>query len=257
MRLFLLIATVNIFGHSFFNHFNSLCNVCNHKPWFWLPRGHYSTVLEIYQVIGAGFRFADCPCCFSSDRDRLIYYFLQSHFNIQNCSTKEILHVAPEKPLWKRWNQWNVNVSGIDKRTRGYKFTYGRDVLNADLTDLKFEGNTFDMVVCNHVLEHIPDEPKALQEIHRVLKKDGLAILQVPFSPIRRRKRVISKLFNRAKRIEWVGQHDHVRMYADKPWNDWLQYGFEFVPFEISTLLRMQHKMHATEPLILLRKISN
>ena len=59
MRLFLLIATVNIFGHSFFNHFNSLCNVCNHKPWFWLPRGHYSTVLEIYQVIGAGFRFAN------------------------------------------------------------------------------------------------------------------------------------------------------------------------------------------------------
>lgn len=255
MRLFLLIAVVNLFGKTFFNHFNSRCNVCNRKPWFWLPRGRMSSLFQEFQVIGAGYRFVDCPCCFSSDRDRLVYYFLKSHFEEKASFTKDILHVAPEKPIWKRWKRWNVRVTGIDKRTRGYKFTYSRDVLNADLTDLKFEENAFDMVVCNHVLEHIPDESKALQEIHRVLRIGGLAILQVPFSPIRTQKRVISKLFKRMKRIEWVGQHDHVRLYANKPWNDWLQYGFEFLPFEISPEVRMRHGMHATEPIMLLRKI--
>ena len=255
MRLFLLIANVNILGRDFFNHYKSSCNICQRKPWFWLPRGHNSAVLKEFKVIGAGPRNVDCPICFSSDRDRLVYHYLENRFGKDSTSKKSVLHVAPEKPIWKRWKNWDVQATGIDKRTKGYKFSYHKSVLKADLTDLPFEDSRFDMIICNHVLEHIPDEYAAIMELHRVLRTGGSAILQVPFSPIRTQKRVNSKLFNRMQRINWVGQHDHVRLYANEPWKDWLSYGFEFIPFEIDRETRINYRMHLEEPLILLKKL--
>lgn len=245
---------MNLFGKYFFNHIHASCNICQRKPWFWLPRGQHSAVLKEFNVIGAGRRNVDCPFCFSSDRDRLVYHYLKSHFENPSVQTKNVLHVAPEKPIWKRWNKWNVKFTGIDKRTKGYKFTYQKSVLQADITEIPLEDSSFDMVICNHVLEHIPNESAAIRELHRVLRAGGLAILQVPFSPIRTQKRVNSKLFKRMQRISWVGQHDHVRLYANEPWNDWLSYGFEFVPFKIETETRIKYHMHPEEPLILLKK---
>lgn len=255
MRLFLLIADVNFFGKYWFNHFNASCNICQRKPWFWLPRGHYTAVLKEFKVIGAGRRNVDCPFCSSSDRDRLVFHYLETHFGESSNRNKSVLHVAPEKPIWKRWGNWGVQATGIDKRTKGYKFTYHKTVLHADITEIPFENSHFDLIVCNHVLEHIPDESSAIKELHRVLRTGGQAILQVPFSPIRTQKRVNSKFFNRRKRINWVGQHDHVRLYANEPWNDWLPYGFRFLPFEIDRDTRMNYHMHPEEPLILLQKI--
>ncbi len=253
MRHFLLIAFMDAFGKYPLNRSKSICNICKSKPLFWLPRGHSYTILKTLEMVGAGFRWVDCPICFSSDRDRLVYHALNSI-----CAEAEnwkVLHVAPEKPIWKRWKKWNIQANGIDLRTKGYRFAYSRKVKNADLTDSPFENETFNLVVANHVLEHIPDEEIALQEIHRVLKPGGLAILQVPFSTIRTSKRVNPKYFNATDRIAWVGQADHVRLYGLNPWNDWLRHGFEYVPFEVSHDVRQKHLMNPNEPLMLLRKI--
>ncbi len=253
MRHFLLIANMDVFGRNPFNKSKSICNICNSRPPFWLPRGHTYPVLNTLQMVGAGFRWVDCPFCFSSDRDRLVFHALNAI--CEEAESWKVLHVAPEKPIWKRWKNWGIEVTGIDLRTKGYRFTYSKKVLQADLTQSPFDNNTFNLLVANHVLEHIPDEEKALKEIHRVLKPGGLAILQVPFSTNRTSKRVNPKYFDARDRIAWVGQADHVRLYGMNPWNNWLHHGFEFVPFEVSLDLRQRHNMNPKEPLILLKKI--
>lgn len=245
---------MNLFGKKVLNHFSARCNICDRIPWFWLPRGHVSPVLKEFEVVGGGLRYVDCPLCGSSDRDRLVYYFLEQYF-LQHAETrKNVLHIAPEKPIWKRWKKWNANVQGLDKRTGMYKFVYSKTVLEGDVTQLNFDDNTLDLIVCNHVLEHVKDEPKALKEIHRILKPGGRAVLQVPFSPIRDKKRVVLNSHNRQDRIRWVGQHDHVRLYAKDPWNDWLQYGFEFEHFNVSPKIRKVYFLNPREPLMLLQK---
>jgi len=83
-----------------------------------------------------------------------------------------------------------------------------------DITKLNFKNNTFDLIICNHVLEHIIDDRTAMNEIYRVLKKDGIGILQVPIDKCLEKTYEDNTLVSKKQRAEHFGQYDHVRVYG-------------------------------------------
>lgn len=142
-----------------------------------LPCGRNLPVLKEKQVVGGGYRLARCPrfSCQSSDRERLLFFYLKNKTNIFSEKVK-LLHVAPEKNL----RQVLIGRSNIDYLSAD--LCSPTAMLKLDITDIHYEDCAFDVIICNHVLEHIPDDRKAMSELYRVLRPDGWAILQVPIS---------------------------------------------------------------------------
>ena len=113
------------------------------------------------------------PSTLSLERHRLLWLYLQNETDFFTSSTKlEVLHFAPEQEFYKRFKkQQNINYTTTDL------LSPLADV-KADICHLPFEDNAYDIIFCNHVLEHIPDDTKAMQELYRVLKPGGMGIFQ-------------------------------------------------------------------------------
>ncbi len=191
------------------------CPFCNHSFKSLLPAGSDIPVLKEKDVIGAGYREnALCPRCYSTDRDRLLYMVLKAKPELLAKGTT-ILHIAPEKSLKKYLQSVpDINYKAGDKFEEEYSaFYYDQDVMQIDITDLSLEDNSVDAIVCNHVLEHIPDERKAMKELYRVMKPKAWAILQVPYATLL--KNTFEKEVSTPEERERLfGQFDHVRLYG-------------------------------------------
>jgi len=83
-----------------------------------------------------------------------------------------------------------------------------------DITKIQYPDNSFDAILCHHVLEHIPDYRKALEELFRVLKPGGWAIIQVPIEPDRKETYQDESVTSPSERERLFGQADHVRKYG-------------------------------------------
>ena len=88
------------------------------------------------------------------------------------------------------------------------------DVVYCDIADVKFPDNTFDLIVCNHVLEHVPRDDLAISELYRVLKPGGVAILQVPISVKLNKTIEEPSMMDPRERERRFGQFDQVRIYG-------------------------------------------
>ena len=86
--------------------------------------------------------------------------------------------------------------------------------VKADICNLPFEENTFDVIFCNHVLEHIPDDTKAMQEMFRILKPGGYGIFQIPQDLNRAVTFEDDSITDKKERAKIFGQYDHVRVYG-------------------------------------------
>ena len=93
--------------------------------------------------------------------------------------------------------------------------------------ELPFDENYFDIVICNHVLEHVADMQKTVAEIHRVLKKGGFAILQTPFSKVFHKHFEDSGIMTDEQRDFFYGQYDHVRIVSERQFLKDLKAGFQ------------------------------
>jgi SAM-dependent methyltransferase len=171
---------------------------------------------------------ATCPNCSSLERHRALWLFLQKETNFFTKKIK-ILHVAPEQYFYEKFMQMpNIEYVAVDKYPDSY--SYNNKTIEMDITDIKYPDNSFDVVMCNHVLEHIPDDAKAMSEMCRVMKKDGWAILNVPVDSKRETTFEIPDINDPEKQLELFGQKDHVRVYG----KDYLQRlkNAGFVPHE-------------------------
>lgn len=175
--------------------------------------GHDDKVLIDNKVAGGGKRYAKCIRCGSTDRDRLVYLYLRDHTDIFSRKEAKVLHIAPEQCLRKVLKlHFETTYTGADKFTKGY--WYARDTVKMDITAIPYPADTFDLIVCNHVLEHIADDHKAISELKRVLKPGGIAILQVPIS-LKNETTIEDKAVSSAEdRKRVYGQFDHVRLYG-------------------------------------------
>ncbi|WP_346083912.1 class I SAM-dependent methyltransferase [Sphingobacterium ginsenosidimutans] len=176
-----------------------------------LPVGVDHPVIVRKKIIGAGYRFVKCPTCGSKDRDRLVYTFLVDYLGVFK-KQFSILHIAPEKVILKRLtgHVYDYVTGDIDLS----RYSKSDNIRQTDLLNTGFSDGRFDLIICNHVLEHIVDEQRALQEIKRILKVGGSAILQVPISPLLQITEEDPKIITNKDRLEHFGQHDHVRLYG-------------------------------------------
>jgi len=147
------------------------------------------------------------PSTLSLERHRLLWLYLQDETDFFT-TQKKVLHMAPEQcflPLFRK--QKNLDYTTADL------YSPIADV-KADICDLPFEDNTFDVVFCNHVLEHITDDTKAMQELYRVLKPGGMGIFQIPQELSRATTFEDDTITDQKERARIFGQYDHVRVYG-------------------------------------------
>ena len=147
------------------------------------------------------------PSTLSLERHRLLWLYLQNETDFFT-APKKVLHFAPEQAFYKLFRkQKNIDYTTTDLNSPL------ADV-KADICNLPFKDNEFDVIFCNHVLEHIPDDTKAMQELYRVLKKGGMAILQIPQDLSREKTFEDNSITDPKERAKIFGQYDHVRIYG-------------------------------------------
>jgi len=188
------------------------CPCCDAGFKDFLDGGSAIAINEKLEVIGAGKRPKTiCPGCHSNDRERLLHWLFENRFPIS--SSDKILHIAPEPSLGRYLQAKSPKgyISGV-KYYEGFYYPPGVKLM--DLLKLPFENNQFDWVICNHVLEHIPDDHAAMKAIFDVLKKGGKAILQVPWSPLLDHTKEDFNIQDPKEREAAFGQFDHVRIYG-------------------------------------------
>ncbi|WP_238299982.1 class I SAM-dependent methyltransferase [Polaribacter irgensii] len=149
------------------------------------------------------------PSTLSLERHRLLWLYLQDKTTFFSSTRKlKVLHIAPEQcflDLFRK--QKNLDYITTDL------YSPLADV-KADICDLPFKGSEFDVVFCNHVLEHIPDDFKAMQELYRVLKPGGFGVFQIPQDLTRAITFEDDTITNEEERAKIFGQYDHVRIYG-------------------------------------------
>ena len=160
------------------------------------------------------------PGTLSLERHRLLWLYLKNETDFFTSKLK-ILHIAPEQAFFKFLKSLN------NKNYITFDLNSPLADIKGDICNMPFDDNFFDLILCNHVLEHIEDDNKAMNELYRVLNKNGTAILQVP---IDLKKQITYEDINiktEKERIEKFGQYDHVRIYGLDYFNKLEKIGFQ------------------------------
>lgn len=224
-----------------------ICPLCGHSFSNFLPAGLDQDVLKEKKVIGGGYRKnCRCPFCESRDRERLVYVFLLTMELLKN--KMNLLHVAPERKI-KRIieKKKNIEYFSADLEKPNVK-------IKMDIQNINFPANYFDGIICNHVLEHIIDDKKAMKELYRVLKPNGWAILQVPYSPIMEHTLEDSLITTKKQRKKLYGQGGHVRIYGLDYINRLESVGFSVKAEKLNNKLIKKYALNPDEKIFFCRK---
>jgi SAM-dependent methyltransferase len=137
----------------------------------------------------------------------MLWLYLKNETEIFTKKIK-LLHFAPEPAFHRIFKKSsNISYDTIDLNSPLAK-------IKADICNLPLEDNMYDFILCNHVLEHIDDDIKAMSELYRVLKKGGIGIFQIPIDINRDKTFEDSSIKNPKERNKVFGQYDHVRIYG-------------------------------------------
>ena len=188
------------------------CNVCHTGFKKLLPYGRLEWAREN----------ALCPECLTLERHRLMWMFLQKRTNFFE-EKLDVLHIAPELPFIKTF-----------EKLHGDKYITG-DIesplakVKMDVHQIPFEDNKFDCVFCNHVMEHVESDFKAMSEIYRVLKPGGFAIMQAPQDVKREKTYEDASVVTPDDREREFWQSDHVRLFGLDYGNRMEKAGFKVI----------------------------
>ena len=167
-----------------------------------------------------------CPGTLSLERHRLLWLFLERNTTFFNDKLK-VLHFAPEQPFYKKFKSiknWNYITCDLNSPLADIK---------ADICKLPFKKFEFDLIICNHVLEHIDNDFMAMEEIYRVLKKNGIGILQVPIDESLSVTFEDKTIIDPKKKSELFGQYDHVRKYGKDFYDRLKSVGFKVKKIDV------------------------
>lgn len=202
----------------FFLKNEKYCIICNSTLHSFLPLPRMYT--KNWEKAGFPYRADDfetlnknefsCPFCGATDRDRFYAVYIEQNI-LANSAFDGILDIAPSSPLskWIRKNfsgkyiTTDLYMDGVDIRS------------NIEHMDV-FENESFDFLICSHVLEHVNNDLKAMAELWRVLRKGGKAIVMVPI--VKNFDSVLENpdITNPIERWKNFGQDDHIRLYSRK-----------------------------------------
>lgn len=184
-----------------------------------------------HHILGGGYRKnVVCPHCKSRDRDRWLLWVLKNYTNIFEGKVK-VLHIAPEWYIDELImnNQQCDYYSGNINRTRGRNYI--------DICDIPFRDDFFDYIIVNHVLEHIEDLSKAMEELYRVLRNDGKIVMSFPIC-VDQKTYSSPSICSDKERWEFYGQSDHVRLFGNDYREILKSYGWhirEYTPSKLCT----------------------
>ena len=183
------------------------CNICKKDVAFWGYVGQDNKT--VYKIIGNGKRLSGCCHCGAIDRERWIYYVMENYTDIfyEKNEKYQVLHFAPEKQIGSRLRRiYKKGYYSAD--IRGERVDYIVDMQNMQFADKKFK-----YIIANHVLEHVIDDKKAIEELARCLRDDGIVILSFPICM--EINTLENENYNKEfLRKKYYGQEDHVRLYG-------------------------------------------
>lgn len=195
-----------------------------------------------------------CPYDLTLERHRLMWLYLKEHSNFLTADQLDVLHIAPEQCFHKRFKeQKNLNYLTGD-------LVSPLADMHFDLHSIPLEENRFDVVFCNHVLEHVDDALQCMKELYRVMKPGGWGIFQVPQDFSRETTYEDASITSPEEREKHFWQKDHVRLFG-KDYPEWLRKaGFEVEEFRqesnYSKELIQRYRLQPEEILYIARKNS-
>jgi SAM-dependent methyltransferase len=178
----------------FATRINFFCPICSYA-------GHFLSFGKPPQ------RYAICPRCFSLERDRLYAYFLEDRHD--PVAGKDVVHFAPEPALYKLITEDYQPASCVTADP-----TPGVAELQEDMTALSLKNNSLDIIIANHVLEHIAEDKAAMAESYRVLRDGGQFWVTVPIIESWERTYETPTVTTPEERERHYGRYDHVRVYG-------------------------------------------
>ena len=149
-----------------------------------------------------------CPYCRSHDRERHLYMYFD-RLNLWSELGGKVLHFGPERNLCLA-----IEKVGPEEYIKADLFPKSKGIRRIDITKIEYPDEYFDFVICNHVLEHVPNVEEALGEVFRVLKGDRKAVLQTPYSSILANSFEDRNINTDRLRRRFYGQEDHVRIFG-------------------------------------------
>ena len=172
---------------------------------------------------------AKCPRCKARERHRLLWLYLKNKTNLFHDRLR-VLHFAPE--------EWFKALSSLPKLDYlSADLEPGRAMVAMDITRMPLPDNSVDVIICSHVLEHVPDDRGAMREMYRVLTTGGWAIIMVPKKTARQKTLEDFSVVSDEGRARLFGQADHVRRYGSDIKNRLEEAGFDAKPEYYTTEL--------------------
>ncbi|WP_183085277.1 methyltransferase domain-containing protein [Trinickia fusca] len=188
-----------------------VCSVCEQQVDAWLPYPHGvdRSFLDYIEPVGSTLERYLCPKCGCNDRERHLWLYIALSGLLERAPEMRILHIAPEhhiEPRVRRLAPLEYIVGDL------YPSAPGHRRINAEQLD--FPSGHFDLIICNHVLEHVDSPQAALAEFHRCLKPGGHLIAQTPYSPVLKYTFELTKAPSTQFATRYFGQNDHVRFFG-------------------------------------------
>lgn len=232
-----------------------ICTLCGHAVWRFMPYpdGRRIALMDALEGIGSDIDHYECPRCGSNDRERHLWLFMQAAGIVDLLPRMRIVHFAPERRISRR-----IVEARPAQYIRCDLHAVGPDIRTVDIQDMPFEDESVDLLVANHVLEHVDDDRMAVREIHRVLAPGGAAILQTPYSPVLEATWEDGGIRSPAARLQAYGQEDHVRLFGRDVFDRFSACGLVPAVERHDALLPgidpRRHGVNADEPFFLFRK---
>lgn len=204
------------------------CPICGKRIREFLPYGY-------------GVQRADalCPRCLSLERHRLLWLYLERETELLQ-SHPTLLHIAPEVALKRKFDE---------HYTKGYAERYITADLESPLAKMHFDvqaiplpDESVDVVLCNHILEHVEDDRRAMRELHRILRKGGWGVVLVPQDITRETTFEDDTITSPEERARIFGQYDHRRIYGRDYADRLRECGFEVEEVEYEERLTEEER---------------
>jgi glycosyltransferase involved in cell wall biosynthesis len=189
------------------------CNICGNFVEKFIPyRGGFSAISELQQrlkIIGSDVDNFSCPHCGCHDRERHLKMYIEKTGILEGKKKIKILHFAPERNILNFLAKFNPEIHILaDLYTSDPRFE------KINIEAIPYDNSSFDLIIANHILEHVDNPNLALFEINRVLKDDGIAILQTPYSQLLQNTFEDKAINDPQNRLYFYGQEDHVRVFG-------------------------------------------
>lgn len=191
------------------------CNICGNTFSNFIPykTGEIIGVAGEFKMVGSVNKNFGCPYCGAHDRTRHIFMFFDKLCLWKYFEDSSILHCSPEKQIYEKIKDLTYQkyvVSDIEIN----EYNFAKEIVRIDFTKINYPDESFDIIIANHVLEHIPKFEEAIKEIYRVLKTGGFAILQTPYSELLKNTFQDEGINTDNLRLKFYGENDHYRIFV-------------------------------------------